>query len=128
MDIQLINTVLLAEKYESLVQWYVDTLELEVKLKVDKDYHYTDLAKDGKLIVGICPAFEMKHTPTRPRNNSAILQVSVSDSHTLFSRVKENGGTVLFGPSVDKNEGFAYGSFSDPEGNPVWVMENFNFD
>lgn len=62
MDVQLINTVLLAEKYERLVQWYVDTLELVVKLK------------------------------------------------------------------VDKNEGFTYGSFSDPEGNPVWVMENFDFD
>lgn len=127
MNVQLINTVLLAEDYEKLVQWYIDTLELEVKLKMEGDYHYTDLARDGKLIVGICPASEMDHAPTMPRNNSAILQVSVSDIDTLFRKVKENGGMDIFGPSVDKNEGFKFGGFKDPEGNMVWVMENFDF-
>jgi len=105
----------------------IDTLELEVKLQVEKDYRYTDLAKDGKLIVGICPVSEMKHTPTIPRNNSAVLQISVSDIETLFKGVKENGGKDIFGPSVDKNEGFKYGGFQDPEGNMVWVMEDLDF-
>ena len=61
MEVTLINSVILAENYEKLVEWYIKTLDLEVKLKVDKDYHYTDLAQAGKLVVGICPAEEMKH-------------------------------------------------------------------
>ncbi len=127
MDITLINTVILAEKYEELVNWYITALELDIKLKVDKDYHYTDLARRGKLIVGICPASEMKHVPTIPRNNSAILQISTDDIHSLFSRVADHGGKIRYGPAVDKNDGFTFGGFSDPEGNHVWVMENFDF-
>ena len=128
MKNRLINIVILAEDYDTLVDWYIRTLDLEVKLKVDKDYHYTDLAWDGQLVVGICPATGMKHTPTIPRNNSTVLQISVPDAAGLFERVKANGGTILFGPAVDRNEGFTYGAFADPEGNQVWVMENFNFD
>jgi len=127
MDIKLINSVILSENYEKLVEWYVKTLDLEIKLQVDKDYHYTDLAKNGKLTIGVCPASEMDHVPSHPRNNSTIIQISVSDIRELFGRVKEAGGTILFGPSVDKNEGFSYGAFLDPEGNQVWVMENFDF-
>ena len=127
MDIKLINTVILAEDYAPLVDFYIKALELDVKLKHEEGYHYTDLAKDGQLIVGIAPATEMKHIPTKPRNNSAFLQISTDDIHTLFSRVKENGGSILFGPAVDKNEGFTFGGFTDPEGNHVWVMENFDF-
>ena len=128
MDIRLINTVILANDYWALVEWYKKTLDLEVKLEADKDYHYTDLAKNGQLIVGICPASEMGHSPTTPRNNSTLLQISTDDIHALFAKVKENSGAVQFGPSVDKNDGFTFGSFLDPEGNPVWVMENFNFN
>ena len=127
MEISLINAVILAQDYEKLVNWYKETLELEIKLQVDKDYHYTDLAEGGKLVVGICPAKEMKHTPSTPRNNSVALQISVSDIEDLFTKVKENKGTILAGPSVDKNEGFRFGAFVDIEGNPVWVMENFDF-
>lgn len=127
MDIKLINTVILAEDYGSLVEFYTTALELDVKLKHEEGYHFTDLAKNGQLIVGIAPASEMQHTPTSPRNNSAVLQISTDDIHRLFARVKEFGATALFGPSVDKNEGFTYGAFADPEGNHVWVMENFDF-
>ncbi len=127
MDIQLINTVILAENYDKLVKWYKETMELDIKLQVDKDYHYTDLAKNNKLIVGICPASEMKHNPTAPRNNSTVLQISVDDIESLLHKVAENGGSIIFGPAVDKNDGFKYGGFRDPEGNDVWVMENFDF-
>jgi predicted enzyme related to lactoylglutathione lyase len=127
MEVQLINTVILAENYEELVTWYKETLELDIKLQADKDYHYTDLVKNNKLIVGICPASEMKHIPTAPRNNSVVLQISVDDIEILFSKVADNGGSITFGPAMDKNEGFKFGGFKDPEGNHVWVMENFNF-
>jgi len=127
MEITLINAVTLAQDYEKLVAWYRETLELEIKLQVDNDYRYTDLAKAGKLVVGICPAKEMNHTPTTPRNNSVVLQISVDDIEELFAQVKESEGTIIFGPAVDKNEGFRFGAFADIEGNPVWVMENFDF-
>jgi len=128
MKTQPITTILLAEDYENLVDWYIKALELEIKLQTSKDYHYTDLAQGGKLVVGICPAAEMSVALQSPRNNSMILHVSVSDIEALFKKVVELGGKVTAGPSVDRNEGFKFGAFEDPEGNPVWVIENFKFD
>jgi predicted enzyme related to lactoylglutathione lyase len=122
-----INTVLLAEDYEKLVDWYQEALDLDIKLQTSKDYHYTDLAQEGRLVVGICPASEMNITLPKPRANSMVLHVSVDDIEGLFKRVVEMGGKVTQGPSVDRNEGFKFGGFEDPEGNPVWVIENFKF-
>lgn len=128
MDVTLINSVIMAQDYETLVEWYRETLELDIKLKVDKDYKYTDLAKNGKLVIGFAQAEEKDYVPTRNKNNTMIMQISVSDIHLLFERIKNSGGTIMFGPSVDRNEGFKFGAFKDIEGNQVWVIENFKFD
>ena len=128
MEVEPIPSVIMAEDYKALVNWYQEVLGLEVKLRKDQDYHYTDLAHNGKLIVGLCPASEMGHLPTTPRNNSLALHILVSDIEALFEKVAASGGKVLHGPAVDKHEGFKFGNFADPEGNEVWVIENFQLE
>lgn len=125
----MINTVILAENYNELVEWYKNVLELDIKFQDNEEYHYTDLAQNGKLVVGIGKAEKMEHVPNKPKNNSVIMQISVSNIYELFDKVKKNKGKILNGPSRDKNYGFLFGAFEDIEGNQVWVIENYeNYD
>lgn len=123
MEIKLLNIVLFAENYQELVKWYQDALGFELVLKEEGEYHYTELGFNKKSIIGLTPAIEVEHTPNKIRNNSAVLQIQVSDIHSLFKNVKEKGGKILFGPSADEKYGFLYGAFADIEGNQVWVIE-----
>jgi len=125
MKTSLINAVVLAEDYDKLVAWYIKTFSLDIAQKVEKGYYYTELAQDGYMILGIAKTKEMGVTPTRPKNNSVIIQLKVSNIRELFARVK-NSGKVLFGPSKDKDGGFRYGGIADPEGNQIWVVERKN--
>ena len=124
MEIKLLNVVMLAEKYQELVDWYQDALGFEIVLKEKGEYHYTELGFNKKSIIGLTPAKEVEHSPTKTRNNSAVLQIQVSDIHSLFKNVKEKSGKILFGPSGDEKYGFLYGAFSDIEGNQIWVIED----
>ena len=127
MDVQLINTVILAKNYKELVKWYEKVLELDIKYQDDKEYHYTDLAKNGKLVVGIGTAEKSREDDSISRNQSVFMQISVSDIYTLFDKVKSNNGKIINGPTRDKNHGFLFGGFEDIEGNQVWVIENYDF-
>lgn len=122
MKTSLINAVILAEDYDKLVDWYIRIFTLDVKHKVDKNYHYTELAQDEQVILGIANTKEMGVIPTKPRNNSVIVQIKVSNIHELFDRIKGTG-KVLFGPTEDKDEDIVYGGIADPEGNQVWLVE-----
>lgn len=61
--------------------------------------------------------------PTSPRNNTVIIQLSVSDINKLFAKVKKTSGKILFGPSLDEKEGYLYGALADIEGNQIWIIE-----
>ncbi|MGB3340311.1 MAG: VOC family protein [bacterium] len=127
MKTSLINAVILAENYDKLVDWYIQTFTLDVEHKVEKDYHYTELAQNGHSVVGIAKTEEMGVTPTKPRNNSVIVQIMVSNIYELCDRIKAHG-KVLFGPTRDKDEGFTYGGIADPEGNQIWLVERKSKD
>lgn len=120
---KLLNVVICAEQYEALVDWYKEALDLEVILVESGEYHYTELGKDGKVIVGLTPAKEVEIQVSNPRNNASIMQIEVKDINALFARVKEKGGGLLFGPSLETQNGFYYGAFNDLEGNQIWVIE-----
>ena len=122
MKISLINGVILAEDYEKLVDWYIKTFSLDIASRREKDYHYTELIQNGQAVVGIAKTEEMGVIPTKPRNNTVIIQIEVSDIQELFARVSDSG-KVLFGPSKDKDGAFIYGGLADPEGNQIWVVE-----
>ncbi len=125
MKVTLVNSVIFAENYEKLIKWYMDTFDLEITSKTEEDYNYTDLGQSGRTYIGIAKAEEMGAKPTTPRNNSVIIQLSVSDISELFDKVKNSEGKILFGPSVEKKEGFRYGGLEDIEGNQIWVIEKF---
>ena len=44
------------------------------------------------------------------------------DVTAFFAHLQASGGVVTFGPSFDK-AGFPFGGFTDPEGNPIWVVD-----
>ena len=122
MKLQLLNTVLLAEDYAAMRDWYVAALGLTLKQEWTEDYHYAELVRDGRLVIGIADTKEMGVEPHRPRRNSTVMQLAVDDIEALFASVREHGGTTQ-GPSYEEKEKFRFGSFSDPEGNNVWVVE-----
>ncbi|MBC8384435.1 MAG: hypothetical protein H8E57_02825 [Candidatus Cloacimonetes bacterium] len=123
MEVKLINGIVLAEKYNELVNWYMETFKLEKKVSISEDYHYTELASEGKIILGIADAEEMKIKPVHPRSNTVVIQIAVHDISFLFQIVKATGGKVLFGPTKDEENDFTYGGIADMEGNEIWVIE-----
>ena len=123
MKLRLMNAVVMAEDYEKLRDWYVDALDLELIGEWTEKYHYAELARDGRLVVGIASAEEMKVTPGDRKNATVVAQLNVDDARGFLARVKEKGGDVPFGPSWEEDEEFWFGGFADPEGNLVWVVE-----
>ena len=122
MKYELFNSVLLAEDYTRLRDWYIAALGLELEKEWTEDYHYAELTRDGRRVVGIADCKEMKVEPHRERRSTTLMQLCTDDIEALFAGVKEHGGTV-HGPSYEEKEKFRYGSFTDIEGNDVWVVE-----
>ena len=126
MKLKLLNVVVLCDDYEKMINWYKDTLELEITLEESEGYHYTELSSDGRCIVGLTPAKEMDHTPTKKRNNSTLLQLDVKGMPQFFEKVKKSEGSIIFGINKDEKYNFLYGSIADPEGNEIWVIEELD--
>jgi len=123
MEVRLLNVVILCDNFEAQVEWYKNTFDLKILLKESGAYNYVELGHNEHVIVGLTPAKEMKHQPSKPRNNSTLLQITVKDMETLFKKVVDNKGTVKFGPSVEEKYNFKYGAITDLEGNEIWVIE-----
>jgi len=124
MEVRWLNVVVFCEDYEAQIRWYKDTFELKELSRESGPYNYVELGHDkDHVIVGLTPAKEMKHLPTKPRNNTTILQLKVKDMETLFEKVKANKGTIRFGIQKDEKYDFLYGSICDLEGNEIWAIE-----
>ena len=117
------ETVILADDFEALVAWYRDVLGFGVTALFEDDYHYCCMATPSGIKIGIGSAAEMEVTPTDRSVNTVILQFEVDDLAEFFAQLKAAGGIVTFGPSFEKKGGFWFGGFSDPEGNPCWVVD-----
>jgi predicted enzyme related to lactoylglutathione lyase len=123
VKLQLMNAVVLAEDYARLRDWYLETLELELEEEWTEHYHYAELVKDGRLVVGIADAKEMGVEPGERQRQAVVAQFNVEDVKAFLRRVEDAGGTVPFGPSLDETGGFWFGGFADLEGNPAWVVQ-----
>ena len=124
MRLELMNTVVMAADYASLRDWYIEALELELQQEWTEKYHYAELAKDGKLVIGIADAGEMGVTPHAEKKNATLVaQFNVEDVAAFLARIKERGGDVPFGPSYEADEDLHFGGFTDIEGNPCWVVQ-----
>ena len=123
MKLQLMNAVVMAEDYAKLRDWYVEALDLEVQEEWTENYHYAELVRDGRLVIGIADAKEMNVEPGERKRQAVVAQFKVDDVKAFLAKVKEAGGDVPFGPSHDQVEDFWFGGFTDIEGNPSWVVE-----
>jgi len=123
MDLKPRETVLLAEDYEGTVAWYVDVLGFQVTKRFTEGYRYTNLETGSGLRPGVAPASEAAVTPHDRHSNTVILQFSAQDVPALFDHLRAAGANIMSGPSSDKAGGFWFGRFSDPEGNPIWVVD-----
>jgi predicted enzyme related to lactoylglutathione lyase len=123
MNVNLLYPMVLAENYEELVDWYVKAFDLTISYRSETEENYTVLQQSGNSVVGIAMAREMGVKPATPRNNTVVIQLSVSDIGILFAKLKNLGGKILFGPSLDEKGGYLYGGLADIEGNTIWIVE-----
>lgn len=123
MELRPRETVILAEHFSALVAWYRDALGFTVVRLYEDDYHFANLEAPSGIKLGIGDAKEMGVTPADRRSNTVRLQFEVDDVKAFFAHVERSGGSATFGPSFDDKGGFWFGGFSDPEGNPCWVVD-----
>lgn len=117
------ETVILAENFSNLVNWYRDALGFSVNQLYEDDFHYCHLESQTGIKIGIADADEMGVAPIDRSGNTVLLQFEVDDVKEFFSFLKNMGALITGGPSFDKRDKFWFGSFSDPEGNPFWVVD-----
>jgi uncharacterized glyoxalase superfamily protein PhnB len=123
MRIHARETVIFAEDFPALVEWYKNVLGFEVTYRVEDGYHYCNLENETGIRIGIASAKEMGVTPGDRRNNTVVLQFQVADVKRFFAYLGEQGAGITFGPSYDERDKFWYGGFHDLEGNPFWVVD-----
>ena len=117
------ESVIFAEDFQAMVEWYKTVFQLKVTHQVDDEYHYCNLENEAGVQIGIADANEMGVTLGDRKNNSVVLQFQVEDVKLFFDYLQEHGGNIAFGPSFDEKDKFWFGGFFDLEGNPFWVVD-----
>jgi len=117
------ESVILAENFDALVEWYQAVLGFKDTLSVSDDYNYAVLENSNGIRIGIASAEQMGVVPADRTKNTVLLQVEVPDVKEFFDHLKKHEGGASFGPSFDEKGQFWYGGFHDLEGNPFWVVD-----
>jgi len=117
------ESVIFAEDFQAMVDWYQRVLGFKVTYLVEEEYHYCNLENENGIRLGIAAAKEMAVAPTDRKSNTVVLQFQVKDVPGFLTYLKAEGGAIAFGPSFDKKDGFWFGGFHDLEGNPFWVVD-----
>ena len=117
------ESVILADDFQALVDWYQQVLGFKVTQLFEQDYHYCNLENENVIRLGITSSKEMGVNPNDRKSNTVVLQFQVADVKGFLKHVSENGGEIIFGPSRDKKDDFWYGGFTDLEGNPFWIVD-----
>ena len=85
MQVELINTVVLAENFTELRDWYASVLDLEIRtVESEEEYDYAELMSGTSCILGIADAKQMGAEPQSPRQNTTFAQLCVPEIHELF--------------------------------------------
>ena len=117
------ESVILADDFQALVDWYQQALGFKVKQLFEEDYHYCYLENENGIRLGIADAKEMGVNPNDRKSNTVVLQFQVADVKGFLEHVGDNGGKITFGPSLDKKDNFWHDEISDLEGNPLWIVD-----
>ena len=115
--------VILADDFDLLVGWYRDVLGFDVVRFFNDTFQFANLETSTGIRLGIGSAVEMGVVPADRQQNTVVFQIEVDDVRGLFAHLEQNGATITGGPSFDEQMKFWFGSFADPEGNPVWVVD-----
>ena len=115
--------VILADDFDLLVAWYRDALGFDVVRFFNDTFQFANLKTSTGIRLGIGSAAEMGVVPGDRQHNTVVFQIEVDDLRGLFAHLEQYGATITGGPSFDEQLKFWFGSFSDPEGNPVWVVD-----
>ena len=125
MEIKILprETVLLAKNHQLLINWYINNLNFKI-INNNSDIKYCNLETDSGIKIGIADMEQMGNENYSKRiMNTVILQICTNDLKKLFKKIKNNGGSILFGPSYDEGDKYWYGSITDIEGNEIWVVD-----
>ena len=125
MEIKILprETVLLAKNHQLLIDWYINNLNFKI-INNNSDIKYCNLETDSGIKIGIADMEQMGNENYSKRiMSTVILQIYTNDLKKIFKRIKNNGGSVLFGPSYDEGDKYWYGSITDIEGNEIWVVD-----
>jgi len=123
MDIRPRESVILADNYETLVAWYQTALGFVLEKSFAAEFKYANLTSPAGVRIGIAPASEVGVEPGDRSRATVLLQVEVDDVKELLGSLPTLGGKVTLGPEHDKDGGFWFGGFADPEGNGWWVVD-----
>jgi uncharacterized glyoxalase superfamily protein PhnB len=123
MEVRAREAVVLAADFTALLAWYREALGFEVVRLFEEEFHYGLLESPSGIRLGIADAKEMGVAPADRGNNSVVLQFEVDDVKAFFADLARAGATIDGGPTFNPKDGFWFGSFSDPEGNPFWVVD-----
>lgn len=115
--------MILAADFDALVAWYRDALGLTVVKRFDEGFHYCNLESASGAKVAIASAREMGVEPADRSRNTVVPQLEVDDVKAFLAHLAARGAKITGGPSFDAKGSFWFGSFSDPEGNPFWVVD-----
>ena len=118
------ETVILAADFQPLFEWYRDVLGFTIVQLFEEGMHYCNLEHDSGIRIGIGDAGEAGVRPSNRAANTVVIQFEVDDVRGFFAHLEANGATITGGPSLDVHDNFWFGSFADPEGNPIWVVDS----
>ena len=73
------GSVVFAEDFPAMVEWYQNVLGLKVTSQVEDEYHYCNLENEARIRIGISDVTELGVSPGDRRNNTVVHQVQVTD-------------------------------------------------
>ena len=117
------ETVIVAKDYQSLIDWYIDNLNFKIVYN-NYDIKYCSLKTDSGIEIGIADMASLGNKNySKKIQNTIILQIATNDLELFLKKIKNNSGSIFFGPSYDKGDNYWYGSIADSEGNEIWVID-----
>ncbi|MEM7168451.1 MAG: VOC family protein [Planctomycetota bacterium] len=123
MEVRPRETVILAADFDALVRWYQEALGFAVTQRIEDGFHYCHMQTDSGIRIGIAAAQEMGVKSVDRANNSVVLQLEVDDLREFFTQVQQRGAAITGGPNFNQADSFWFGAIADPEGNPIWVVD-----
>ena len=117
------ESIVLAENFDELVAWYRDALGFQVTSLFEDGFHFANLATGTGIKIGIGSVKEMNIEPQDRARATVLLQLETDDVRAFLKHVEESGGKANMAATHNPKDDFWFGGFTDPEGNPWWVVD-----